>query len=108
MAPAIGTEVGVDFALAVRFGRDHGEGTPVVEFGAEPVGVEGSVTEEHVEFHALDQRLYLNHIMGLPKQQHDANKISQRIDQGYGLNRQTIARTADRLTMTPLALVPCR
>ena len=52
----------------VRFGRDHTNGPPVVEFRPEPVGVEGLVAQEHVEFHALDQRLYPNQIVGLPRQ----------------------------------------
>jgi hypothetical protein len=46
--------------------------------------------------------------MGLPGQQNEANKISQRIDQRDDLRRQPAARTPDRLTISPpLAPAPC-
>ena len=106
--PAVGVEVTVDRSFTVRFGRDHSNGAPVVELRPEPVGVKGLVAQEHAEFHALDQRLYPNEIVGLPRQQNETNKISQRIHQRDDLRRQSATRTSDRLTMSPpLAPVPC-
>ena len=74
-------EVAVDLPLPVRLRRDHGDGTTVDQFRPKPVGVEGLVAQEHVEFHALDQRLDPNQIMSLPGKQNEADKIPQRIDQ---------------------------
>jgi len=78
--PAVGMKIAVDLAFAVRFGRDHGDGAPVVQFRSEPVSIEGLIAQEHIEFHALDQRFDPNQIMGLPGQKNKADKIPQRIN----------------------------
>jgi len=91
VTPAVGMEVAVDFSFTVRFRRDHGDGSPVIEFRPQPIGVKGLVAQEHIEFHVLDQRLYPDQIVGLPGQQNEANKISKRIDQCDDFRRQPAA-----------------
>lgn len=33
VSPSVGVEIAVDLLLAVRFGRDHGNGASIVDFG---------------------------------------------------------------------------
>jgi len=101
-------EVAIDLLSAVRLGRDHHYGASFVQFGTQPVSVEGLVAKEHVEFDVLDQRLHPDEIVGLPRQQDETCQVPQRIHKRDDLPSQATPRSSDRLTMSPpLAPVPC-
>lgn len=78
-------EVAVDLLLPVRFGRDYRYSPSFVQLGTQPVGVEGLVTEEHIEFHVVDQRLHTDEVVGLTRNQNETGQVSQRIYQRYDL-----------------------
>ena len=53
----------------------------LVQFGDDPVAVEGLVGEQRAKFDALDQRRDADRIEALPRQQNEANQIAERIRQ---------------------------
>ena len=99
--PAIGMAVKVEVAFAVGLGWDHGDGTPDVEFGPKPVGVEGPVTEQGTEGDALNQGRHTDRVVALTWQQDKACQVAEPIDEGDDLGRQATTRAADGLILSP-------
>src|SRR3712207_2430506 len=106
MAPSIGVAVEVEAGLAVRLGRDHGDGAAGVEFGPEPVDVEGPVAEQGAEGDTLDQGRHADGVVALARQQHEAHQVAQRVHQGDDLEGddlggQAATGAADGLMLSP-------
>lgn len=93
--------VKVEVAFAVGLGWDHGDGTPDVEFGPKPVGVEGPVTEQGTEGDALNQGRHTDRVVALTWQQDKACQVAEPIDEGDDLGRQATTRAADGLILSP-------
>ena len=62
-----------------------------------------------LEIDASDQRLGADAVVALAREQDEARQIAQRIDKRHDLGRQSAARLADGLILSPpFAPVPCR
>jgi hypothetical protein len=101
MSPFVHLEIAIDGRLSVGFRRNDGDGAAVVEFGAQPIVVEGFVGEQSAERDTRDQRFDANAIMSLTRQQDETRQIAERIDKREYFGRQTSARTPDRLILSP-------
>ncbi len=78
-----------------------GEGAAIVEFGPDPVDIEGLVRQEGLEVDVHDEGLDTDTILALAGQQDEARKIAERVNQGHDLGRQTAARAPDSLILSP-------
>lgn len=108
MAPAVHVEIAGNGVRPIGFGRDDGNRAPVVQFGPQPIDIEGFVGQECLEVDILDERLDADAVVTLAGQEDKARKIAKRIDQRHDLGRQAAARSADSLISSPpLAPVPC-
>ena len=108
MAPFVHLEVAIDGVLSTRFGRNDGDGAPAVEFGAQPIVVEGLVGEQGADDDAGDQRFDADAVVSLTRQQDEARQIAERIDKRDDFGRQTTTRSPDCLILSPpLAPAPC-
>jgi hypothetical protein len=108
MTPAIHLEVAGGGSGAIGFGWDNRKRASVVEFDTQPIDIEGLVGEECLEIDVLDERLDPDAVVALARQEDKAREIAERIDQHHDLGRQTAARSADGLILSPpLAPVPC-
>ena len=108
VAPLIHVEVARDGLAAIGFGRDDRDCPPLVQFGAQPIDIEGLVAEERGEVDVLDERFDAEAVVALTGQQGEASEIAERVDQRDDLGRQTAARSPDGLILSPpLAPVPC-
>src|SRR3954466_7927722 len=101
VAPAVHVAVEVEAAFAAGFGRDHRCGAAGIEVRPDPVRVERLVAEQGVEIQTLDQRRHADGVVSLAGQQHEAQQIAERVDQGDDLGGQATARAADRLVPGP-------
>ena len=72
MAPFVHLEVAIDRVLSTRLGRNDGDGAPAVEFGAQPIVVEGLVGEQGADDDAGDQRFDADAVVPLTRQQDEA------------------------------------
>jgi hypothetical protein len=107
MAPAVHGEVAGGWVFAIGLGRDHCQGAAIVQFGTNPVDIEGLVAKQGVEVDPGDQRRDAEAVVPLARQENETRQIAQRIDQRDDLGRQTAARSADGLILSPpLAPVP--
>ena len=61
---------------------DDDLGAALVEFGDDRVAVKSLVGDQRVKLDALDQRSDADCIEALPRQQHKAHEIAERIRQG--------------------------
>jgi hypothetical protein len=50
-----------------------------------------------VRIGAIDQRLRAGEIVGLPRREHQLDRIAKGIDEGVDFSRQSATRSADRL-----------
>ena len=108
MAPAIHVKVARDGARSVGLGRDHGCRAALIEFGTQPIHVEGPVGQQRREIEVLDERCHPDAVVALARQEHEAHQIAERIDECHDLGRQAAARAPDGLRLSPpLAPLPC-
>jgi hypothetical protein len=91
MAPTVHGEVAGNGCLAIGLGRDHGECPALVEFVAKPVVVESLVADQRADHDTVEQRRDADAVMALPRQEDEARKVAQCIDQGDDLGRQATA-----------------
>ena len=101
MPPTVGMAVKVKAGFAVGFWWDDGDGAPGVEFGPEPVGVEGPVTKQGTEGDAFDQGRHADCVVALTWQQDEARQVAEPIDEGNDLGRQAATRAANGLILSP-------
>jgi hypothetical protein len=78
----------------------------LVQFGDDPVAVEGLVGEQRVKFDALDQRRDANRVEALPRQQNEANQIAERIRQRENFGGPAALGLAYGLALSP-PFAPC-
>ena len=108
MAPFVHLHVEIDRVLSIRFGRNDGDGAPVVEFGAQPIVVEGFVGEQGAERDIRNQRFDADAVVALSGHEDEAREIAERVDKREYFGRQTAARSPDWLILSPpLAPAPC-
>jgi hypothetical protein len=106
--PFVHFEVARDASRPIGFWRDDRSGTSLIQFEAQPIDIEGFVSQERIELNIFDQRLDTDAVMTLPRQKDEAHEIAEGIDQCHDLGRQAAARAADGLILSPpLAPVPC-
>ena len=65
------------------------DGAAAVEFGAQPIVVEGFVGEQGADGDAGDQRFDADAVVSLTRQQGEARQIAERIDKRDDFGRQT-------------------
>jgi hypothetical protein len=108
MAPLVHFGIMRDAAGAVGFGWDDRCGSAFIECGAQPVVVEGLVTDQRLKIEAGDQRLDTDAVVTLAGQEDKANEIAEGIDQSHDLGSETASRAAYGLILSPpFAPVPC-
>jgi hypothetical protein len=76
---------------------------PAVEFGAQPIVVEGLAGEQGADDDAGDQRFDADAVVSLTRQQDEARQIAERIDKRDDFGRQTTTRSPDCLILSPLS-----
>src|ERR1043166_8068087 len=109
MPPLVHVGVVRDGQLAVVLGRDDGERTPLVEFGAQGIIVERLVADECRELDVCDQRLDADAVVTLAGKKNEADQVAQRICERHDFRGQAAARAADGLIESPpFAPVACR
>ena len=87
---------------------NDGHGASAVQFGADPVDVEGLVGQQGLEVDTLDQRRNADAVVALAGKQQEARQVAERIDERDDFRRQPASRSADGLISSPLlAPVPC-
>lgn len=87
MAPAVHVEVAGDGLRPMGLGRDDCRRAPLVQFGAQPINIEGLVGQQRGEIEVLDQRRDTDAIVSLARQEDEAHQIAERIDQRHDLGR---------------------
>ena len=97
MAPFVHREVARDRAHPIGLGWNDGHGASAVQFGADPVDVEGLVGQQGLEVDTLDQRRNADAVVALAGKQQEARQVAERIDERDDFRRQP----------APLAPVPC-
>ena len=108
MAPFVHREVARDRAHPIGLGWNDGHGASAVQFGADPVDVEGLVGQQGLEVDPLDQRRNADAVVALAGKQQEARQVAERIDERDDFRRQPASRSADGLILSPpLAPVPC-
>jgi hypothetical protein len=108
MAPLIHFGIVGNAGGPVGFGRDHRHSAPLGQLGTNPVTVEGFVGEQGGEVEFRQERGNPHAVVPLSRQQDEAHKIAERIDQSDDFGRQAATRAADGLSLRPpLAPVPC-
>ena len=95
-----GFRIIVALMLSVRFRRDHGTDTSLSRFFREPICVKRPVSRERAGWNIADQRSNALHIVCLPGQQQEANKVARRIHKRDNPGRQAAARA-------PNGMMPC-
>jgi len=76
MAPSIHHSIEVDLLFTMPPGRDDGDGTTLVEFRSQPVGIESLISQQRTECHVLYQWLDANHVVALAWQKNKPNEVS--------------------------------
>ncbi len=101
MTPSVHVEVARYGARSVGLGRDDSDGLPFVQFGSQPITVEGFVSKQGVKVDVRDQRLNADTIVALARQKLETDQIAECVDQCHDFGRQTAARPADFLILGP-------
>src|SRR4029450_10794554 len=108
MAPFVHFGIMSDAPGAIGLGRDNRCSVAFLELGAQPVVVESLVTDERLKIETGDQRLDADAVVALAGQQHEANEVTEGVDQGHDFGGQTATRAAYGLILSPpFAPVPC-
>jgi len=91
-------EVTFDGLGSIGFRRDDGNGAAVVQFGAQPIHIEGFVGEQSLKVDALDRRrdTDTDTVVTLAWHQDEARKIAQRIDRRSDWSRANSRRGGTR------------
>lgn len=101
MPPFVGIRIELGRKAAVGFRRDDRGDVPLVEVGAQPVGVECAIGKQVIGGKFLDQFRHGTEVMRLPRQQAEIDKVSKRVGQGQYLGRNAAARAAYGLALSP-------
>jgi hypothetical protein len=79
----------------------------LIQFGAQPIHVEGLVGQQRGEIEILNERRGPDAVVALAGQQHEAHQSAERIDQRHDLGGQATARAPDGLNRAD-AVLWCR
>lgn len=81
--------------------RDADQGAACSHVGADSVAVERLVRQRRFEGDSVDQGRDANRVEAVPRQQNEANEVSERIRQREYLGRPAALRLAYRMTLNP-------
>ena len=85
----------------------HGDlGAARVEIGDNGVAVERLVGDQRVEGQSLDERWHADRVKPMPRQQHEAHEIAERVGERHDLGGQAAFGAADSLARGP-PFAPC-
>lgn len=88
MTPAIHGKVVRDVACSVSLGRNDGGRAACVEFGAQPIHVEGPVGQKRREIEILDEGCGSDAVVPLARQEHEAHQVAKCIHERHDLGGQ--------------------
>ena len=91
---------------AVRLRRDNRLDPPANQCVAQPVRIEGTVSEKPAAVQPFDQPGGAAQILRLPRQQPEVDQVAERIGSGEDLRRQPTGGTPDGLALSP-PFAPC-
>ena len=77
-----------------------------VEFGDDPVAVEGLVGNQAAKLDALDQRRDADRVEAVSRQQDEADQIAERVGEGEDFGGQAALGLAYGLALSPF-FAPC-
>ncbi len=86
--------------------RDDDLGAALVEFGDDPVGVEGLVAEQGIELDPVDERRYTDRVVAIAGKQFEAHQVAQGIGEHEDLGRPPAFGLAYGLILSP-PFAPC-
>ena len=86
--------------------RDDGLGSAFLQVGYDGVAIESLVSDQRVKFEAFDERRDANRVEALPRQEHEAHEIAERIREGEDFGRHAAFRAPDGLARSP-PFAPC-
>ena len=91
MPPFVHLEVAIDSLLSRGLRRNDGYCAAIVEFGAQPIVVEGLVGEQGAECDVRNQRFDADAVVALTGQQNEVYEIAECVDKREYLGRQAAA-----------------
>jgi hypothetical protein len=80
---------------------DDGLAPAGIEFGHDRVAVEGPIGDQGVKRDPIDQRRHADRVIALPRQQHEADEIAERVGQRQDFRRRAALGAADGLAVSP-------
>lgn len=108
MSPTVDVKVTRYPARTISFRWDHSNCLPPVDLGTDPVDIECLVGQEGLEIDAGEQGGHADAVVALAGQENEAAEIAERVDQRDDFRRQSAARPAYGLILSPpFAPVPC-
>ena len=106
VSPLVDFEVdGKGLASSRVLGDDHFR-PALVEVGNDPVGVKGLVGDEPAKLDPFDQWRDADCVEALPRQQNEADQVSECVSQDQDFGRQAASRLAYGLARSP-PFAPC-
>ena len=109
MSPFVDLGIVVGGRYAVAFRRDDRRDFICRQGVSQPVGVEGSVSQQVISGKRFDQFRHAAQVVGLPRQQAEIDEIAKSIRQRQYLGRDAAARAPYGLALSPpLAPWPAR
>jgi hypothetical protein len=97
VAFAVECEVASPRKFAVGFWRNHRGYSPLSESVDQLICVVSLIAKQGIRIDAVDQLLRASQIVGLPRREHQFDRIAQGIDERMDFGRQSAAGSADRL-----------
>ena len=106
MSPFVDLQIDVQRLKPPRMLRDDNFGPACSHLVDNPVCVERLVSQDGVEFHALDQRRNADRIKSIARHEFEPDKVAERIAQSKDLCGPAAFRLAYSLILSP-PLAPC-
>jgi len=106
MTPFVHFGVDSEWLGATRMLRDDGFCASRVQVSDDAVGIICLVGDQGLELNAFDERRNANRIEALARQQHEADKVAERIGEREYLGGHAAFRPADGLILSP-PFAPC-
>ena len=108
VAPLVFFRVMRGVSIGSRAQRDDSLHACAVQALAQPASIECLVADESQAGDAGHENIKTGDVVTLPRQEHEAHQIAERVDERCNLRRQAAARLAYGLILSPpFAPVPC-
>src|SRR5215211_6159878 len=85
---------------------DHDLGAACIEIGDQGIAVESGIGAQRPEGEPVDERRHANRIEALPRQEHEAHEVAERVGERQDLGGQAAFGPADGLARSP-PFAPC-